>query len=59
MNGMDGPDPNPPRRYRWPWVVLAAFLLFVLLAIVWVSFEIQTVKRERSLNLPSTTNSAP
>ena len=56
---MDEPDPNPPRRYRWPWVVLAAFLLFVLLAIIWVSFEIQAVKQERSLSEPSTTNLAP
>ena len=59
MDGMDEQDPNPPRRYRWPWVVLAAFLLFVFLAIIWVSFEIQAVKQERSLSEPSTTNLAP
>jgi glucan phosphoethanolaminetransferase (alkaline phosphatase superfamily) len=50
---------EPQRPYRWPWLVLAAFLLFVLLAIIWVSFEIRTVRQERNLNVPSTTNSEP
>ena len=47
-----------PRRYRWPWFVLAAFVLFVLLAIVWMSFAVRTVEQERDLNTPQPTNSA-
>jgi hypothetical protein len=51
-------DPNEkPRRYKWPWFVLAAFVLFVLLAIVWMSFAVRSVERERNFNAPQTTNS--
>ncbi|MGB7767817.1 MAG: hypothetical protein WBN22_03070 [Verrucomicrobiia bacterium] len=47
-----------PRRYKWPWFVLAAFVLFVLLAIMWMSFEVRTVEQERNLNPPQPTNAA-
>jgi len=43
--------PNPP-HYRWPWFVLAAFLLGVALAIVWMSFAVHREKEERDLNAP-------
>jgi hypothetical protein len=56
---MGEPDPNPPRRYQWPWFVLAAFLLGLALAIVWMVFEVHTIKEERSPNVPSATNPAP
>jgi len=55
---MSDPSENPPRRYKWPWFVLAAFVLFVLLAIMWMSFAVRTVERERDLNPPQPTNSA-
>jgi hypothetical protein len=55
---MNGPNENPPRRYRWPWFVLAAFVAFVLLAILWMSFAVRSVERERNFNAPPTTNSA-
>jgi hypothetical protein len=55
---MDELNEKPPRRYKWPWFVLAAFVLFVLLAIVWMSFAVRTVEQERSLNAPSPTNPA-
>ena len=42
----------PKRRYRWPWLVLAAFLLGVALAILWMSFEVRKVEQERNLNAP-------
>jgi len=42
----------PKRRYKWPWFVLAAFLLFVILAVVWMRFEVRTVEQERNLNAP-------
>jgi hypothetical protein len=49
--GMDNPNENP-RRHRWPWLVLAAFLLGVALAVLWISFEVRKVERERDVNAP-------
>jgi hypothetical protein len=48
---MDNPNENP-RRHRWPWLVLAAFLLGVALAVLWISFEVRKVERERDVNAP-------
>jgi len=42
----------PKRRYLWPWLVLAAFLLGVALAILWMSFEVRNVERARNVNEP-------
>jgi hypothetical protein len=36
--------PQPPRRF-WPWVVLAAVVLGILLFAVWLWFEVQHVRR--------------
>jgi bacteriorhodopsin len=44
------PDERP--RYRWPWFVLAAVLLFVVLTVVWVSFAVKKVERERNFTAP-------
>jgi len=41
-----------PRRYRWPWFVLAAVLLFVILAIVAMMFEVKRERQERDYNAP-------
>jgi hypothetical protein len=41
-----------PRRYKWPWFVLAAFLLFVALMIVWMSFAVKKERQERGFNAP-------
>jgi len=49
---MEETDKKPPPRYRWPWFVLAAFLVFVALAIFWMCFEVRTVERERNPNAP-------
>jgi hypothetical protein len=49
---MNEPNENPPRRYKWPWFVLAAFLLGVALAVLWLSFDIRKVEQERNLNAP-------
>ncbi len=52
-------EPNEkPRRYRWPWVVAAFVLVGIVLAVVWVSFAVKKVERERDLNAPLP-NSAP
>ena len=54
---MDDEEKNP-RRYKWPWFVLAAFLLGLALAVLWMIFEVQTIRQERNLNAPSSTNPA-
>ena len=48
---MNEPDENP-RRYKWPWFVLAAVVLAVALAILWVSFAVREVERERNTGAP-------
>jgi len=50
-------DPAQPRRV-WPWVVLAALLLGIVLFIVWVWFAVQGVKRIKA-STEGTTSSAP
>ena len=54
---MNEPDKNP-LRYHWPWLVLAAFLLGVALAILWMSFAVQKVEQERDANVPLPGNAA-
>jgi hypothetical protein len=50
---MNEPDEIPPKQnYKWPWFVAAAVLLFVVLAIVWMSFAVQREKQERDFNAP-------
>ena len=41
-----------PRPYKWPWFVLAAVVLGVVLAIVWMSFAVKREKEERDFNSP-------
>ena len=48
---MDDKNENP-RRYQWPWFGLAAVLVFVVLTIVWVSFAVKKVERQRNFNAP-------
>jgi hypothetical protein len=50
MGEQNGDAPN--RRYRWPWFVLAAVVLFVVLAMVWMSFAVHREKQERDFNAP-------
>jgi uncharacterized membrane protein len=42
----------PKRNYKWPWFVLAAVVLGVVLAIVWMSFAIHREQQERDFNAP-------
>jgi len=37
-------ETTTPTRRVWPWLVLAAFLMFVALAIFWVSREVRRVR---------------
>jgi len=48
---MDDENKNP-RRYQWPWFVLAAVLLGIMLAVAWVSFAAKKVERERNFSAP-------
>lgn len=50
MNELD--ETPPKRNYKWPWFVLAAVLLFLALAALWVSFAVKNVERERDVNAP-------
>jgi len=43
---------SPARRYTWPWFVLAALLAAIVLAVIWLSFEIKRTQRIRDLNAP-------
>jgi hypothetical protein len=42
----------PKQNYKWPWFVLAAALLFIALAIVFVGFKARQIKQERDFNAP-------
>src|SRR5258708_1778642 len=44
---------GPKAHYKWPWFVLAALLLGIALAIVWMSREIERTRRLRDLNSPA------
>jgi len=39
-------------HYRWPWFVLAAVILWILLAVVWMSKEVERTRRMRDYNAP-------
>lgn len=45
------PEPHPPAnqasKYRWPWFVLGAVLLGILLAVLWLSREVQRTRQLR------------
>ena len=49
----DEADKNSPKRnYKWPWFVLAAVVLFVILAILWMGVAVHRVKEERGFETP-------
>jgi hypothetical protein len=41
-----------PRRYKWPWFVLAAVVLFIALAVGFVGFKANQIKQERGFDAP-------
>jgi hypothetical protein len=41
------------RRYIWPWFVLAAVVLAVVLAVLWLSVAIERTRRQREWNNPA------
>jgi drug/metabolite transporter (DMT)-like permease len=51
-NPLEPPKTQPQPRYRWPWFVLAGVLLGFLLAVLWMSKEIERTRRIRDANAP-------
>lgn len=46
-------DEIPPKQsYKWPWFALAAVVLGIILAVVWVGFAAHREKQERNFNAP-------
>jgi sulfatase modifying factor 1 len=43
--------------YRWPWFLLGAVVLAIILAILWMSAEVARTRRNRDLNAPSSSGS--
>ena len=41
---------SAPLRYRWPWFVLAAVVLGVVLAVAWMTVEVRRIRRQQSAN---------
>jgi bacteriorhodopsin len=52
---MDEQSENAPKqKYRWPWFVLAAVVLFFALAVLWVAIAAKKVEQQRdSAPLPA------
>jgi hypothetical protein len=48
---MNEPMENP-HRYKWPWFALAAVVLFLTLAVLWVGVAINKVEQQRDMNTP-------
>jgi hypothetical protein len=40
-------------RYAWPWFVLGAVLLGIVLAVAWMSREVERTRRVRELGTPA------
>ena len=50
---MDEPEDIPPKpNYKWPWFLLAAVIIFVALAIVWMSVAVHREEQERGFSAP-------
>lgn len=53
------PKADAKPRYTWPWFVAGAVLLAIVLAVLWMSKEIDRTRRIREANSPTPqTNSA-
>ncbi|HEX3857011.1 MAG TPA: hypothetical protein VHY30_06930 [Verrucomicrobiae bacterium] len=42
----------PEQNYKWPWFVLAAVLLFIVLAVAFVGFKARQIEHERNFSAP-------
>jgi hypothetical protein len=55
MNERSEPEPaeTSNQRYTWPWFVLGAVLLGIVLAVLWLSAEIRRTQRLKDFNAPA------
>jgi hypothetical protein len=44
---------RPPHRRLWPWFLLVAFLVAILLAVLWLSVEVRRLKERRQYYIPT------
>jgi formylglycine-generating enzyme required for sulfatase activity len=52
--------PPPAARYRWPWLLLAAVVLGVLLAVLWLTAETRRIREQRQYDfVPPGSSVAP
>jgi|HubBroStandDraft_2_1064218.scaffolds.fasta_scaffold2727540_1 hypothetical protein len=42
----------PKRTYQWPWFLLAAVVLGIVLAVIWVGYAAHREKEERDFSAP-------
>jgi len=42
-----------PRKYVWPWFVALAVVLAIILAVLWISKEVERTRRLREVNPPT------
>lgn len=62
-------EQNQRPHYRWPWFVLGAFVLAIILAVIWMTVLIQRTREQREMyswpqapvqtNAPARTNAHP
>jgi hypothetical protein len=46
-------EPNEsPRRYKWPWFVLALVVLGIILAVAWMGFAAHREKQDLNFSAP-------
>jgi hypothetical protein len=43
---------EPKPRYIWPWFVLGAVVLAIVLAVLWMAKEAARIRRNRDLTFP-------
>ena len=46
-------EAHAKQRYTWPWFVLAGVVLGIVLAIIWMSHEVERTRRNREFNSPA------
>ena len=46
------PRDSPKRHYRWPWMVAIALIIWVLLAVAWMSVAVRHVREQRDFSAP-------
>jgi bacteriorhodopsin len=50
---MSAPEDNSSKpKYKWPWFVLAAVVLGIVLAVVWVGLAAKKVESQRDYGQP-------